>query len=464
MTWDNCFFCLLKDTRGGMAMNQKMTEGPVSANLLKFASAILWGLLLQQLYNIVDTIVVGRYLGVDALAAVGATWSLNYIIGYFCIGTGMGISVPLSQAYGAENRHKYRCYFMNGVYFIFCLTVVVTVAVTLLCRVFLEWLQTPANIIEDANTYLFITFAGLPFTILYNYCYGVLMSVGDSKKSSAFMAVSTVINLVLDIVLITTFKMGVAGAAVATVVAQAIAGFCSLIYILKKYKWMYPDKEERKLQMRYVRDIVTMSVPMGLQYSVTAIGAIILQYSVNNLGSDAVAAYSAGSKVKGLFLCPLNALGTALSSFTGQNYGAGKYDRIKEGVKKTIAIGTGYSLLIILLALCFGDEIAMIFVESANTTVIAYIKEFIIYISFFQIELCVLFSARFCVQGMGYGRYSIYSGVAEMLGRSLVAVFVIPVYGFDAVCWSEGITFLAGIAVIVPISLILLNRATDKGV
>lgn len=442
-------------------MEHKMTSGKISSTILKFAAPILIGQILQQLYNIIDSIIVGRYIGVEALAAVGATWSLSYIVCYFCIGTCMGISVPLSQEYGAGNMEKLRRYFINGIYFVLALAVVVTGVTTLLCRHFLVWLQTPENILDGADTYLFIIFLGLPFTILYNFCFGVLMAFGDSKKSSVFMAVSTVMNLGLDIITIVEWNWGIAGAAISTIVSQGIAGICSLCYILKKYRMLYPMKEEYGFRWDYIRNIIRMSMPMGAQYSVTAIGAIILQYSVNHLGSDAVAVYSAGSKIKGFFLCPLNALGTALSAFVGQNFGAGNMKRIKEGLGCTVKMGILYSLAVIVIIFFAGDFLALLFVNADNMVVIGYTRKFLFYISFFHLELAVLFAFRYCVQGMGYGRFSIYSGTAEMLGRALVAIFLVPVFGFEAVCWNEGVTFLAGIAVIVPLYFWIERKFID---
>lgn len=445
-------------------MIQKMTSGAVAKTILNVSLPILIGQLLQQLYNIADTIIVGQFLGVDALAAVGATWSLTYIVCYFCIGTCTGISVPLSQAYGADDMHLMRCYFVNGIYFVLIMGGILTVFTSLCSLQFLTWLGTPGNIIGDANVYLRINFIGLPFTILYNFCFGVLMAFGDSRKSSVFMALSTVLNMVLDVVMIVCWHWGVAGAAVSTILSQGIAGCFSLIYILKKYKILYPKGDEKRFRIVHIKKIISMSVPMGLQYSVTAIGALILQFSVNQLGSDAVAAYSTGSKVKGFFLCPLNALGTALSSFVGQNFGAGKYLRIREAMKKVMLMGFLYCGIIILVAILARGLIAGLFVASDEVVVHDYVKQFILYISIFQLELTVLFSARYCVQGMGYGKFSILSGMAEMLGRSLTAIFLVPLLGFSAVCWSEGITFLAGIVVIVPVYLYLIKHLMRKDI
>ena len=224
------------------------------------------------------------------------------------------------------------------------------------------------------------------------------------------------------------------------------------VYIFKKYKLLFPvNADERKFHPYYMKNIIKMCMPMGLQYSITAIGAIILQFYVNALGEDAIAGFTSGYKIKNLILCPLNALGTALSSFIGQNFGAKRFDRISEGFKRTLEIGLIYSVITMIVCFFTGRYMALIFVDAADTVVVGYTVKFIRYISVFNAELALLFTARYSVQGMGYGKYSILSGLAEMAGRAAVAVLLIPHFGFDAVCWNEGLTFLAGIAVILPI-------------
>ena len=432
--------------------NAKMTNGPITRILLSFAGPVLLGQLLQQLYNIADAAIVGQFLSSKALAAVGATSSLTYIVCYFCIGSCIGISVPVSQAFGAGKNDDLRKYFVNGVYFALAIAVIMTAVTASMSGLFLTWLKTPENIFKDAYVYLVIIFLGLPLTVLYNFCFGILMAFGDSKKSTMFMAVSTVINIFLDLFLVVVVKWGVAGAAVATIFSQGIAGVLSAVYIFKKYKLLFPvNADERKFHPYYMKNIIKMCMPMGLQYSITAIGAIILQFYVNALGEDAIAGFTSGYKIKNLILCPLNALGTALSSFVGQNFGAKRFDRISEGFKRTLEIGLIYSVITMVVCFFTGRYMALIFVDAADTVVVGYTVKFIRYISVFNAELALLFTARYSVQGMGYGKYSILSGLAEMAGRAAVAVLLIPHFGFDAVCWNEGLTFLAGIAVILPI-------------
>ena len=246
--------------------NTKMTNGPITRILLSFAGPVLLGQLLQQLYNIADAAIVGQFLSSKALAAVGATSSLTYIVCYFCIGSCIGISVPVSQAFGAGKNDDLRKYFVNGVYFALAIAVIMTAVTASMSGLFLTWLKTPENIFKDAHVYLVIILLGLPLTVLYNFCFGILMAFGDSKKSTMFMAVSTVINIFLDLFLVVVVKWGVAGAAVATIFSQGIAGVLSAVYIFKKYKLLFPvNADERKFHPYYMKNIIKMCMPMGLQ-------------------------------------------------------------------------------------------------------------------------------------------------------------------------------------------------------
>ncbi|MGN0483593.1 MAG: MATE family efflux transporter [Lachnospiraceae bacterium] len=326
---------------------------------------------------------------------------------------------------------------------------------------FLIWLSTPEKIFRDAYSYLVILMVGLPFTILYNFCFGVLMAFGDSKNASVFMTVSTVVNIGLDLMCILVFHMGVAGAAFATVISQGMAGIASARYVYKNYSILYEKKEDAGVSRKIIANIARRCLPMGIQYSITAIGALVLQQSLNHLGTEAIAAYSAGQKIKSVLLCPLSALGTALSSFVGQNYGAGKGERMKEGVKDTVWIGIVYSIVMIGIIWLIKEPIAFLFVSAKEKKVCVYIQMFTMYSAWFNVLLVILFSFRYCVQGMGYGRYALLSSLAEMLGRIVSGLWLVPAFGFAAVILSEGLTFLAGIFVIVPIGVRLINKQLE---
>ena len=375
--------------------NAKMTNGPITRILLSFAGPVLLGQLLQQLYNIADAAIVGQFLSSKALAAVGATSSLTYIVCYFCIGSCIGISVPVSQAFGAGKNTDLRKYFINGVYFALAIAVIMTAVTASMSGLFLTWLKTPENIFKDAHVYLVIIFLGLPLTVLYNFCFGLLMAFGDSKKSTIFMAVSTVINIFLDLFLVVVVKWGVAGAAIATIFSQGIAGVLSAVYIFKKYKLLFPvNADERKFHPYYMKNIIKMCMPMGLQYSITAIGAIILQFYVNALGEDAIAGFTSGYKIKNLILCPLNALGTALSSFVGQNFGAGKYHRMRKSVRVCMTMSMVSSAVMISMMYVWTPWIYRLFTtDSAVVAVGVHMSRFMLPSYFIYVIIGILSGA-----------------------------------------------------------------------
>ncbi len=454
---------------------EKMTSGSIPKILLTLSGPILAGQILQQLYNIADSIIIGNFAGLNGLAAVGANWALNYILSYFCIGSCMAVSVPLSISYGADNHKDLRSYFFNGIFCAVILAAGITALAQLGGSTFLSLLNTPEGIFNKTLTYYTITMWGLPFTVLYNFCYGILMAFGDSRKASVFMAVSTVINVVLDLLFVITFSMDVAGAAAATLIAQAAAGIISALYIYKKYTLLYTSEDGSKIKpfsdtaegcgkwnTYYVKRIIKMCLPMGAQYSITATGALVMQAAMNDLGAESIAAYSAGQKIKSFLLTPLSSLGTSLSAFTGQNHGAKRTDRIRSGVRVSLIMGCIYSAAALAVVLIIREQLAGLFVSPEETVTIGYIKMFITYSAVFNFLIAALFAYRYTVQGLGYGRMSIFSGLAEMSGRILSALFLLPLFAFTAVCISEGLTFGLGVAVIMPVYYYLIKRIGSK--
>ena len=435
-----------------------MTTGKPLPTILRFSLPVFFSQLLQQLYNTADTMIVGRFLGLDALAAVGSTWALNYLIVYFCTGICYGVGIPVAQQFGAGNVKRMRRCFINAVYLVLFFMVLLTTLTVVFCRPMQIVTKTPTDVLDAAYIYLVIIFAGLPCTFLLNFCFGILMAMGDSKLPSLFMAVSTVLNLILDLLLIITVQMGVAGAALATVLSQLISGLCCLIYMLKRYAVLRPARGDLCPHLSTIFHVARISVPMGLQYSITAIGAVMLQSSINAVGTAAVAGFSAAYKIKGLFLCPIQAVGTALSTYVGQNYGAQKIGCICRGVKQTLIVGWIYAAVVMAVFLLACYPLSMIFVDTGETEVIGYSVQLLRWLSFCYFELAVLLPVRYAVQGMGQSVLSLCSGLAEMLTRIIFAIFLIPIYGYTAACISEGATFLAGALVIVPIYLLLLHK------
>ena len=406
-------------------MTKDMTTGSPMKLILGFSIPMLMGLLFQQLYNLVDTMIVGKLLGVQALAAVGATGSLNFLIIGFCLGVCSGFSIPVAQKFGAGDHVGLRKYVANGVWLSILFSAVMTVLTVIFCKPILRIMQTPDDIFQGAYEYIVIIFIGIPVTYLYNMCSGLIRAVGDSKTPVYFLAIASILNIVLDVVLIVNFKMGVAGAAVATVISQGVSGVLCLLFIIKKFDILKPRKEERAWNGQYAAALCNMGVPMGLQFSITAIGSVILQSAVNTLGSSSVAAMTAGSKIGMLFTCPFDALGSTMATYAGQNTGAGRMDRIGEGIKAGIFMGSVYSIIALILTYLFSNQIALLFVDQAETAIMSDIRMFLIGNGLFYIPLTLVNTIRYLIQGMGFSKFALLAGVFEMVARAVAGFMLV---------------------------------------
>ena len=427
-----------------------MTKGSPFTLILGFALPMLIGLLFQQFYSMVDTIIVGKYLGVKALAAVGSTGSLNFMIIGFCIGVCSGFAIPVAQRFGAGDYRGLRKYTANAAWLSLVFSIVMAVIVCVLCRPILEWMKTPEDIIDQAFGYIFVIFAGIPATYLYNMTAGIIRSLGDSKTPVYFLLLSSVLNIALDLFTIVVLKMGVAGAAYATVISQAVSGLLCLLYMKKHFEILKMEKDEKKIDRHLIGRLCGMGIPMGLQYSITAIGSVILQASVNTLGSMAVAAVAAGSKVTLFFCCPFDALGGTMATYAGQNVGAGKLDRIKAGLKSSSIIGCIYAVIAFLILVFFSDKIALLFMDAGETETIRQVSMFLIANSAFYIPLVFVNVVRFTIQGMGYSLLAILAGVCEMIARALVGFALVPIFGYIIICFASPLAWLMADAFLIP--------------
>lgn len=431
-------------------MVKDMTNGSPSKHILGFAVPMLFGMLFQQFYNLVDTIIVGKTLGVEALAGVGATGSINFMIIGFCMGVCNGFVIPVAQCFGAKKPSDLRKYVFNGYICSVVFAIVLTLASVIFCRRILIVMNTPTDIIDHAYNYIVVIFIGIPTVFLYNMVSGVIRSLGDSKTPVVFLVLSSIINVVLDFFLILVCKMGVAGAGWATVTSQLISGLTCLIYMYKKYDILKGDKSERVLDRRFITNLCMNGVPMGLQYSITAIGSTILQAAVNTLGSTYVAAMTAGSKMFNFTCCPFDALGSTMATYAGQNVGAAKIKRLGQGVRSAMIIGSVYSVLSLIALYFTTDYIALLFVNASETTIIALTRQFILASACFYIPLTGVNVVRFCIQGMGFSVFAISAGILEMIGRAFAAIILIPSIGFMGACLASPIAWIAADAFLFP--------------
>ena len=436
-----------------------MTKGNVFNIILGFAIPLLLGMLFQQFYSMVDTIIVGKYLGVSALASVGSTGSINFMIIGFCMGVCNGFAIPVAQKFGAGNFKKLRKYVFNSGFLAIVFSAVMTLIVCVFCRQILIAMRTPEDIIQGAYRYIYVIFLGIPATYLYNLLSGIIRSLGDSKTPLFFLIISSIINIILDLFLIIYMHMGVGGAAWATVIAQAVSGILCLIYMRKKYSVLKFESDELKIDGYCIRRLCYMGVPMGLQYSITAIGSVILQAAVNGLGSIIVAAVTAAGKISMFLCCPFDALGSTMATYTGQNIGAGKLERISEGIKKSMIIGSVYSIVALIISVFFGKSLALLFVNENEIEILAKVSENLIIIAAFYIPLCIVNVVRFTIQGMGYSTFAILAGVCEMIARALCGFILVPIFGYVAVCLASPVAWIFADAFLIPAYKYVINKS-----
>lgn len=442
-------------------MTKNLTQGRPLTLILKFTFPILLAMLFQQFYNLVDTMIVGKTLGGDALASVGSTGALNFMVIGFCSGVCAGFAIPMAQAFGAQDIRALKKYIGSSLWLCLGFSVVLAVVTGLWCKPILRLMRTPEDLLPDAYRYIDIIFWGIPATFLYNMLSCMIRAVGDSKTPVIFLGLASALNIVLDLLLILCTDLGVAGASIATVAAQAVSGLLCLVYIGRRFTILRPTGSQWRPGAQQCKQLCAMGIPMGLQYSVTAIGSVILQSAVNTLGNTSIAAVTAGSKLGLIFCCPFDALGTAIATYSGQNVGAGKLERVRDGVRACMALGCCYALLALALFYFAGPSLVTLFADPGDAALIAQAHTFLICNSLFYIPLLAVNVLRFCIQGMGYSKIAILSGLLEMIARTVVGFVFVPMLGYIAACCASPVAWLAADAFLLPAYLHFVKKSTS---
>ena len=418
-----------------------LTVGSPMRLVLSFMLPLTFGLLFQQLYSMVDTMVVGKLLGMEALAGVGSTGSINFLVLGLCNGICAGFAIPVAQKFGQKRNDELRRFVGNMIWLTAAIALVITLVTTSLCRRMLTWMGTPAEVFSYAYDYIFIIFMAIPATMLYNLLSGIIRSLGDSRTPLMFLILSSVLNVALDILFIVAFRMGVAGASWATLLSQLISGVLCLVFIIRKFPILHLNREDLVFRPVFARHLLAMGLPMGLQYSITAIDSILLQSAVNGLGASAMAAVTAGSKVSMLCVCPFDAMGTTAATFAGQNLGAGKPERIHQGIRDCTLLGSVYSIVIFLALYFGGGEMTQLFLNTEDHASVAAViplsHQFLMINALFYIPLLFVNLLRFTIQGMGYSELAVLAGVMEMVARAVFGLCLVPWLGFTAVCFAS---------------------------
>lgn len=441
-----------------MAKVKEMTVGNPLPLILKFSVPLILGNLLQQTYSLIDAAIVGRFLGIDALAAVGASVSITFLILGFCCGCCSGFGIPIAQKFGSRDYVTMRRLVATSLKLSAFLSISLAIITSLLCTSILRWMQTPDGIMDDAYAYLVVLFIGIPFSFYYNLLSSIIRALGDSRTPFNFLVLSTILNIMLDLLCILVFKWGVAGAGIATVVAQGISAILCFRYMRKKYAILQMSPAEKKYSPALAKQLMLIGAPMGLQFSITAIGSIMMQSANNALGTACVAAYTAAIRIKMIFLSMLESLGMAMATYCGQNYGAGKPDRIRKGILDLAKVLVVFVIVVGFILLNYSEDMTLLFVDAGETEVISKAVLFLHVTAYFFPLLAVLCVLRYSIQGCGYTQLAMFSGVSEMIARTLVSILAVPVWGYAAICFGDGSAWVCADLFLIPAFIYVYRR------
>lgn len=418
-----------------------LTVGKPLFQILRFALPLVLGTLFQQLYSFADTVIVGRCLGTDALGAVGTTYSLNFLILGFVQGACVGFGIPVAETFGAKDKGGLRKYLFNGALLCVVLSVVFTIFTTLMAGPLLQLIHTPEELYADAVLYIRIIFLGIPATVLYNYASSVLRAMGDSQHPFYFLLAASVLNIGLDYLLIVPMGMGVDGAAIATVLSQLLSGgLCAFWFFTRtaKQEELTFRGQSSLLSAGHCKRLAYIGFPMGFEYSVSAIGAVIMQDAINLLGSTAVAAQTAGEKIRQMFTLPMESVGMAMATYVGQNHGAHRTDRIQQGIKDGCMIQLTYCVAAwVVIFFIKPYAVGLVLGDAAPAVTAGAIQ----YLAIMSMLFCfhgLLMIFRNTLQGLGYSVQAIISGVGELIGRSLGGLLAVKTgLGYVGICLSN---------------------------
>ena len=418
-----------------------LTVGKPLFQILRFALPLVLGTLFQQLYSFADTVIVGRCLGTDALGAVGTTYSLNFLILGFVQGACVGFGIPVAETFGAKDQGGLRKYLFNGALLCVVLSVVFTLFTTLMEGPLLQLIHTPEELYADAVLYIRIIFLGIPATVLYNYASSVLRAMGDSQHPFYFLLAASVLNIGLDYLLIVSMGMGVDGAAIATVLSQLLSGgLCAFWFFTRtaKQEELTFRGQSSLLSAGHCKRLAYIGFPMGFEYSVSAIGAVIMQDAINLLGSTAVAAQTAGEKIRQMFTLPMESVGMAMATYVGQNHGAHRTDRIQQGIKDGCTIQLTYCVAAWVVIFFVKPYAVGLVLGDADPAVTAGAIQYLAIMSMLFCFHGLLMIFRNTLQGLGYSVQAIISGVGELIGRSLGGLLAVKTgLGYVGICLSN---------------------------
>ena len=431
-------------------MVRDMTKGSPLRHIIGFFFPLLLGNLFQQVYSMADSVIVGRFVGVKAFAGISATGSLNFLIIGLLLGMCSGCAIPVAHAFGEGNPEKTRKCFANAIYLCGGLALLLSAGTALSARQILRLINTPADIMNESYNYIVIIFAGMTATMLYNLASGMLRAVGNTRTPLFFLVLSCGVNIALDLLFVVTFGMGVRGAAIATILAQLLSGVLCMAVIFRRYDVLCIRGGEWQPDPSILRELCGMGLPMGLQFSITAVGSLIIQTAVNGLGSTAVAAIGTGAKIQFIFCCPFDAIGATIATWCGQNTGARQMDRAREGVRLSMIIMLLYSMAALFAVRVAGEPLARLFISGSETGIIAAALQYLRMITWFFPALLGVYVFRNALQGMGKSRVAMFAGLFELVGRATVATLLVGPYGFSGAILANPAAWILANLLLIP--------------
>ena len=439
-------------------MTKDMTTGSPLKNIIRFCLPLMVGNLFQQFYNMADTIIVGQFVGKNALSAVGSVGPLNFMIIGTVIGLCTGFAIPIAQRFGAQDIQNLKKYVANIIYTSIVVGVIFTCVAVLFARPLLEVLNIPIELRDEAYSYIVVIFAGIGATMLYNLLASIVRALGDSKTPLYFLLFSSFLNIGLDLLLIIVFQMGVRGAAVATVVSQFVSGVLCFIYVKRSFPILHLTKETKALDFTFIKNLLKNGLPMALQFSITAIGSVMLQSCVNGLGADCIAAVTIGGKTQLMIVLPAETIGITMATYCGQNLGAKKFDRIEKGVHRGVALAFGYAAIGFCVARFLGPYLSLLFIDGSETEIIALAQQYINAGSYFYLILSLLFVLRNALQGLGYSLTAMTAGVFELIARGIMGFGFVNTIGYAAACVANPVAWIAADVFLIPAYIIVSRK------
>lgn len=443
-------------------MTNDMTVGKPAKLILQFMLPLFLGNMFQQLYNVADSVIAGQFIGVNALAAIGSTSSLIFLVMGWLNGLSSGFAILVSQWFGAKDYKAMRKYMAMGIYLMLAFIVVMTIGLEIANEPILRMMNSPENLLGDIKGYMAVIYAGMIATGAYNALAAILRAVGDSKTPLYFLIISSVINVILDIVFIICFGMGVIGCGYATVIAQGISAVLCLIYIKKRFPILHLTKEDFRISFSCMKKLLALGVPMALQFSITAIGTIIVQGAVNLYGANYMAGFSAGAKIQNIVAVVYVSYGAAMATYVGQNCGAGRMDRVRQGVRSTQIMVILWSVVLMAFVGFGGKYMVYMFVSPSETEVVHAAVTYFRAVVWCYPFLGSIFIYRNALQGMGYGFVPMMGGVFELAARAAIVAVVAGRAGFFEVCLSDPAAWIAALIPLVPYYIWVMRKEKKK--